>query len=114
VREQRSLWWLLVANGLVVLVPGAIVAASRIVLAANETAGFQRHTIPAVLFSAFIAGGLASPVVGLGSLLALWARKPARSGVRTALILAAVVAVLAPAEWFMVLAEVFFAAGGTR
>jgi len=99
---------LLVALISIVLVPGAIVVASLILGAANESAGWLRYRLPEVFFWMFLATGLASPFLGIGTLVLLWTLQRRRTLVdgdktelrmRRALILAAVTAFLAPAVW---------------
>jgi len=113
---------LLVALVSFVLVPSAIIVASLFLSAANESAGWLRYRLPEVFFWIFLATGLASPFLGIGTLL-LWTlrRRCAVTGgdktepkVRRALILAAVTAIVAPAAWTFLFSEVFFVAGGNR
>ncbi len=107
----------------VVLVPGMIVIASLILGMANESAGWLRHRLPEVFFWIFLSTGIASPFLGIGTLVFLWMlrrRQVLVEGSKTdpkmklALILAAVTAIVAPAAWTLVFSEVFFVAGGNR
>jgi len=114
---------LLVALVSVVLVPGIIVVASLILGMANESAGWLRYKLPELLFWIFLSTGMASPFLGIGTLVLLWILRRRRARVdgsktdpkmRRALILAAVTAIAAPAIWTIVFGEVFFVAGGNR
>lgn len=107
--EPIHLNGLLVALISVVLIPGAIVVASLVLSAANESAGWLRYKLPEVFFWIFLATGLASPFLGIGTLVLLWTlqrrvsvnigkTEPNR---RRALILAAVTAIVPPGPfWF--------------
>ena len=70
---------LLVALIGVVLVPGVIVIASLILGTANESAGWLRYRLPEVFFWIFLSTGIASPFLGIGTLVFLWIlrRRPA-------------------------------------
>ena len=114
---------LLVALIGIVLVPGAIVIASLILGAANESAGWLRYRLPEVFFWVFLATGLTSPFLGIGTLVLLWTLQrrcslfdggKTETNLRRALIFAAVTAIVAPAAWIFVFGEVFFVAGGNR
>ena len=114
---------LLVALIGIVLVPGAIVIASLILGAANESAGWLRYRLPEVFFWVFLATGLTSPFLGIGTLVLLWTLQrrcslfdggKTETKVRRALIFAAVTAIVAPAAWIFLFGEVFFVAGGNR
>ena len=114
---------LLVALISVVLVPGVIVIASLILGMANESAGWLRYKLPEVFFWIFLSTGIASPFLGIGTLLFVWVlrRRPVlvEGGntdpkTKTALILAAITAIVAPAAWTVLFSEVFFVAGGNR
>jgi hypothetical protein len=107
----------------VVLVPSMIVAASLILGRSNESAGWLRYKLPEVFFWMFLATGLSSPLVGIGTLVLMWTLRRQRVLVdgnqtdpkmRRTLILAAVTAIIAPAAWAIGFAEVFFVAGGNR
>jgi len=104
----------------VVLIPAAIVVATLALDSANESAGWLRYRLPEVWFWAFLATGLASPILGIGTLALLWTLHRQRvlldSGAlkRRLLILAATTAIVAPAIWVIVASEVFFVAGGNR
>ena len=112
---------LAVLTGLVLL-PGLIAVASLILGIANESAGWLRYRLPEVWFWTFLVTGLASPILGIGTLALLWALHRQRvlldSGrgalKRRLLILAATTAIVAPAIWVIVASEVFFVAGGNR
>ena len=105
-----------------VLVPTAIVIASRLLAAANESAGWLRYRLPVVFLWIFLASGVAAPMMGIGSLIWIWSRRrehalPARHDERSwrmALALASLTALLAPMAWVNAFGEVFFAAGGSR
>lgn len=114
---------LLAALVTVVLVPGMIVAASLILGMANESAGWLRYKLPEVFFWIFLSTGLASPFLGIGTLVFLWILPRRRALVNSskadpkmkrALVLAASTAIVAPAVWTLVFSEVFFVAGGNR
>ena len=114
---------LLAALVTVVLVPGMIVAASLILGMANESAGWLRYKLPEVFFWIFLSTGLASPFLGIGTLVFLWILRRRRALVNSskadpkmkrALVLAASTAIVAPAVWTLVFSEVFFVAGGNR
>lgn len=114
---------LLVALISVVLVSGMIVVASLILGTANESAGWLRYKLPEWFFWIFLSTGLASPFLGIGTLMLVWILQQRRALVdgsdtepkmRRALILAAVTAIVAPAAWTIVFSEVFFVAGGNR
>lgn len=114
---------LLVALVSIVLVPGAIVVASLFLSAAHESAGWLRYRLPEVFFWMFLATGLASPFLGIGTLVLLWTLQrrwalvdggKTEPKVRRALIFVAVTAMVAPAAWTFVFSEVFFVAGGNR
>ena len=114
---------LLVALIGIVLVPGAIVIASLILGAANESAGWLRYRLPEVFFWVFLATGLTSPFLGIGTLVLLWTLQrqcslfdggKTETNLRRALIFAAVTAIVAPAAWIFLFGEVFFVAGGNR
>jgi hypothetical protein len=114
---------LLAARVSVVLVPGMIVIASLILGIANESAGWLRYKLPEVFFWMFLWTGIASPFLGIGTLLFVWILRRRRVLVdggntdpktKTALILAAVTAIVAPAAWTVLFSEVFFVAGGNR
>ena len=120
---QRHLKWLFAAVNTVLLVPSGIVIASSVLSAANESAGWLRYKLPEVFFWTFLTTGLASPFVGISTLLLLWIQRhqmAVRIGgimerrLRIALILASVAAVLAPVAWIFFFSEVFFVAGGNR
>jgi hypothetical protein len=107
----------------VVLVPGVIVIASLILGMANESAGWLRYKLPEVFFWIFLSTGIASPFLGIATLVFLWVLRRrwllADGGkmapkTKTALILAAVAAIIAPAAWTVLFSEVFFVAGGNR
>ena len=107
----------------VVLVPGLIVIASLILGMANESAGWLRYKLPEVFFWIFLSTGIASPSLGIATLLFVWIlrRRPVlvEGGntdpkTKTALVLAAVTAIVAPAAWTVLFSEVFFVAGGNR
>jgi len=121
--RQRHLKWLFAALSVVLLVPSAIVTASMVLSAANESAGWLRYKLPEVFFWTFLTTGLASPFVGMSTLLLLWIQRHQMAvmiggikerRLRIALILASVAAVLAPAAWIFFFSEVFFVAGGNR
>jgi len=121
--RQRHLKWLFAALSVVLLVPSAIVTASMVLSAANESAGWLRYKLPEVFFWTFLTTGLASPFVGISTLLLLWIQRHQMAvmiggikerRLRIALILASVAAVLAPAAWIFFFSEVFFVAGGNR
>ena len=114
---------LLVALIAVVLVPGVIVIASLILGTANESAGWLRYKLPELFFWIFLWTTIASPFLGIGTLVFLWMlrRRPALiegsqtdPKMRRAVILAAATAIVAPAAWTVVFGEVFFVAGGNR
>ena len=115
---------LLVALVGIVLVPGAIVVASRVLGAANESAGFLRQKLPEGFFWIFLATGVSSPFLGIGTLVLLWilrrrrtlvdAGGPTGPRMRRALVFAAVTAIVAPVLWTFMFSEVFFVAGGNR
>jgi hypothetical protein len=115
---------LLVALVGIVLVPAAIVVASRVLGAANESAGFLHHKLPEVFFWIFLATGVSSPFLGIGTLVLLWilrrrrtlvdAAGPTGPRMHHALVLAAVTAIVAPVPWAFLFSEVFFVAGGNR
>ena len=114
---------LLLALISVVLVPGMIVIASLILGMANESAGWLRYKLPEVFFWIFLSTGIASPCLGIGTLLFLWILRRRRVLVgggntdpktETALILASATAIVAPAAWTILFSEVFFVAGGNR
>ena len=120
---QRLLRWLFVALCIVLLFLSAIVIASRVLSTANESAGWLRYKLPEVFFWTFLTTGLASPFMGIGTLLLLWAQRQRRAmlisskverRLRIALILASMAAVIAPAAWIYFFGEVFFIAGGNR
>ncbi len=107
----------------VVLVPGMIVVASLILAMANESAGWLRYRLPEVFFWIFLSTGIASPFLGIGTLVFVWVlrrRQVLVEGskrdpkIKLALVLAAVTAIVAPAAWTLVFSEVFFVAGGNR
>ena len=107
----------------VVLVPCMIVIASLILGLANESAGWLRYRLPEVFFWIFLSTGIASPILGIGTLVFLftlrrrWALGDgSKMGLKMnpALILAAATAIVAPAAWALVFSEVFFVAGGNR
>lgn len=107
----------------VVVVPGMIVIASLILGMANESAGWLRYRLPEVFFWIFLSTGTASPFLGIGTLVFLWILQRRRVLVdggntdpktKTALIFAAVTAIVAPAAWTLLFSEVFFVAGGNR
>ena len=56
----------------VVLVPGMIVVASLILAMANESAGWLRYRLPEVFFWIFLSTGIASPFLGIGTLVFVW------------------------------------------
>jgi hypothetical protein len=106
-----------------VLVPGMIVGASFILAMANESAGWLRYRLPEVFFWIFLSTGIASPFLGIGTLIFLWVLQRRQvlvegrkrdSRMSPMLILAAVTAIVAPAAWTLVFSEVFFVAGGNR
>jgi hypothetical protein len=114
---------LLAALVTVVVLPGLIVAASLILGMANESAGWLRYKLPEVFFWIFLSTGLASPCLGIGTLVFLWILPRRRALVNTskaalkmkrALVFAASTAIVAPAVWTLVFSEVFFVAGGNR
>ena len=114
---------LLVALISVVLVPGVIVIASLILGMANESAGWLRYKLPEAFFWIFFSIGTASPFLGIATLVFLWILRrrwllvdggKTDPKVKTALILAAVTAIVAPAAWTVLFNEVFFVAGGNR
>ena len=114
---------LLVAVISVVLVPGLIVIASLILGMANESAGWLRYKLPEAFFWIFLSTGIASPFLGIATLVFLWILRrrwllvdggKTDPKVKTALILAAVTAIVAPAAWTVLFSEVFFVAGGNR
>ena len=114
---------LLVALISVVLVPGVIVIASLILGMANESAGWLRYKLPEAFFWIFFSIGIASPFLGIATLVFLWILRrrwllvdggKTDPKVKTALILAAVTAIVAPAAWTVLFNEVFFVAGGNR
>ena len=120
---QRHLKWFFVALSIVLLVPSAIVIVSRVLSAANESAGWLRHKLPEVFFWMFLTTGLASPFLGISTLLLLWAQRHRWEAIigsklerrfRIALILLSIAAVIAPAVWIFYFSEVFFVAGGNR
>jgi peptidoglycan/LPS O-acetylase OafA/YrhL len=107
----------------VVLVPGMIVVASFILAMANESAGWLRYRLPEVFFWIFLSTGIASPFLGIGTLVFAWMlrrrRVPAKDGkaesrIKVALIVVAVQSIVAPAVWTLVFSEVFFGEGGNR
>lgn len=107
----------------VVLVPGMIVIGSLILGTANQSAGWLRYRLPEVFFWIFLSTGIASPFLGIGTLVFLWIVErrqaledlgPTAAKTKHALILAAVAAIVAPAAWTLVFSEVFFVAGGNR
>jgi hypothetical protein len=105
-----------------ILAPGTITVASLVVGAANESAGWMRYRLPDMFFWIFIATGVASPFLGIGTLVLLWLSSghlavdgtPELRRKKQILILAASAAVAAPAVWILVAGRVFFAAGGSR
>jgi hypothetical protein len=114
---------LLVALIGIVLVPGVIVIASLFLGAANESAGWLRYRLPEMFFWVFLATGLASPFLGIGTLVLLWMLQrrcslfdggKTETNLRRALIFAAVTAIVAPAAWTFLFSQVFFVAGGNR
>ena len=121
--KPNHLKGLLAALISVVLVPGVIVIASLILGIANESAGWLRYKLPEAFFWIFLSTGIASPFVGIATLVFLWI--PRRRWLlvdggktdpktKTALSLAAVTAIIAPAAWTVLFSEVFFVAGGNR
>jgi hypothetical protein len=107
----------------VVLVPGLIVIASLILGMANESAGWLRYKLPEAFFWIFLSTGIASPFLGIATLVFLWILRRRRGLVddgkmvpktKTGLILAAATAIVAPAAWTILFSEVFFVAGGNR
>ena len=113
---QRHLKWLFAALSVVLLVPSAIVTASMVLSAANESAGWLRYRLPEIFFWTFLTTGLASPFVGISTLLLLWIQRHQMAvmiggimerRLRIALILASVAAVVAPAAWIFFFSEVF-------
>ena len=106
----------------VVLIPAAIVVATLALDSVNESAGWLRYRLPEVWFWTFLATGLASPILGIGTLALLWTLHRQRVLIdssrgalkRPLLILAATTAIVAPAIWVIVASEVFFVAGGNR
>jgi len=107
----------------VVLVPGVIVIASLILGMANESAGWLRYKLPEAFFWIFLSTGIASPFLGIATLVFLWILRrrwlladvgKTDPKAKTALILAAVAAIIAPAAWTVLFSEVFFVAGGNR
>ena len=121
--KPNYLTGLLVALISVVVVPSIIVIVSLILGMANESAGWLRYRLPEVFFWIFLSTGIASPFLGIGTLLFLWTLRRRRAladrsktGFKTepALILAAAAAIVAPAAWTFVFSEVFFVAGGNR
>ena len=107
----------------VVLVPCMIVIASLILGMANESAGWLRYRLPEVFFWIFLSTGIASPILGIGTLVFLWTLQRRRAladgskmglKMNPALILTAATAIVAPAAWALVFSEVFFVAGGNR
>src|SRR4030095_5611252 len=56
----------------VVLVPGLIVIASLILGMANESAGWLRYKLPEAFFWIFLSTGIASPFLGIATLVFLW------------------------------------------
>ncbi len=121
--RQTHLKWLLLALAIVVLVPTTIVITSIALGVANESVGWLRYRLPGAFFWIFLGTGLASPFMGIGTLLLLW-RHRHKGGVMTGsavdrrleivLILASLAALFAPVAWGFVFSEVFFAAGGNR
>ena len=114
---------LLVALISVVLVPGVIVIASLILGMANESAGWLRYKLPEAFLWIFFSIGIASPFLGIATLVFLWILRrrwllvdggKTDPKTTTALILAAVTAIIAPAAWTVLFSEVFFVAGGNR
>jgi hypothetical protein len=114
---------LLVALIGIVLVPGVIVIASLFLGTANESAGWLRYRLPEMFFWVFLATGLASPFLGIGTLVLLWMLQrrcslfdggKTETNLRRALIFAAVTAIVAPAAWTFLFSQVFFVAGGNR
>ena len=100
-----------------------IVIASLILGMANESAGWLRYRLPEVFFWIFLSTGIASPILGIGTLVFLWTLQRRRAladgskmglKMNPALILAAATAIVAPAAWALVFSEVFFVAGGNR
>lgn len=90
----------------VVLVPGMIVIGSLILGTANQSAGWLRYRLPEVFFWIFLSTGIASPFLGIGTLVSLWivGRRQALADLgataprsKHALILAAGAAIVAPA-----------------
>ena len=73
--RQRHLKWLLLGLSIVLLIPSAIVIASMILSAANESAGWLRYKLPEIFFWMFLTTGLASPFLGISTLLLLWAQR---------------------------------------
>ncbi len=121
--RQRHLKWLLLGLSIVLLIPSAIVIASIILSAANESAGWLRYKLPEIFFWMFLTTGLASPFLGISTLLLLWAQRhqsamkissTVERRLRIALIVASMAAVIAPAVWIFFFSEVFFVAGGNR
>jgi hypothetical protein len=107
----------------VVLVPGMIVVASLILAMSNESVGWLRYRLPEVFFWIFLSTGIASPFLGIGTLVFVWMLRRRRvlaegshadPRIKRALVLAAVTAIVAPAAWTLVFSEVFFVAGGNR
>ena len=107
----------------VVLAPGMIVIASLILGMANESAGWLRYRLPEVFFWIFLLTGIASPFLGLGTLVFLWRLQRRRISVdggktdprmKSALILATAITIFAPVAWTLVFSDVFFMAGGNR
>ncbi len=85
-----------------------IVIASLILGMANESAGWLRHRLPEVFFWIFLSTGIASPFLGIGTLVFLWMLPRRRVLVdgskadprmKPALILAAATTIVAPAAW---------------
>ena len=100
-----------------------IVIASLILGMANESAGWLSHRLPEVFFWIFLSTGIASPFLGIGTLVFLWLLplrqalvdcSKADPGMKPALILAAAITIFAPVAWTLVFSEVFFVAGGNR
>jgi hypothetical protein len=120
---ERNLKWLLFALTIVLLIPSSIVIASKALSAANESAGWLRYKLPEVCFWTFLTSGLASPVLGIGTLLLLWFQRhrwgelidsKLERRLRIALIPVSIAAVIAPAAWVFFFSEVFLVAGGDR
>lgn len=104
----------------VVMIPATIVVGTLALDSANESSGWLRYRLPVMFFWIFLTTGGASPFLGIGTLVLLWALQRHSVSVEDqlkvtrALLLAALTATVAPVAWVFAVSEVFFVAGGSR